>query len=68
MKPADTKAPMTASPGPPHAAASCGFALSSEEAAMRLVGMLDDDDVVLVKCSRGLRIELVVERLTAECS
>ena len=41
---------------------------SSEEAAIRLIGMLDDDDVVLVKGSRGLRIELVVERLTAECS
>ena len=41
---------------------------SSQEAANRLTGMLDDGDLVLVKGSRGLRLELVVERLIAECA
>ncbi|MBM62879.1 MAG: hypothetical protein CL484_08025 [Acidobacteria bacterium] len=41
---------------------------NSEGAANRLVGMLEDGDMVLVKGSRGVRVELVVERLLAECS
>ena len=41
---------------------------SSQEAANRLTEMLDDGDLVLVKGSRGLRLELVVERLIAECA
>ena len=41
---------------------------NSEEAGTRLVTMLRDDDVVLVKGSRGVRTDLVVARLTAECA
>ena len=39
----------------------------SEEAATRLTVMLRADDVVLVKGSRGVRTDLVVARLEAEC-
>ena len=38
----------------------------SEAAAMRLMAMLQADDVVLVKGSRGVRTDLVVARLEAE--
>ena len=38
----------------------------SEAAAMRLTAMLQADDVVLVKGSRGVRTDLVVARLEAE--
>ena len=40
----------------------------SEAAATRLTAMLQADDVVLVKGSRGVRTDLVVARLEAECS
>ncbi len=40
----------------------------SEAAATRLTAMLHADDVVLVKGSRGVRTDLVVARLEAECS
>ena len=40
----------------------------SEEAATRLTAMLHAGDVVLVKGSRGVRTDLVVGRLEAECA
>lgn len=40
---------------------------TSTEAAERIVSWLERGDIVLVKGSRGIRTELVVERLTAEC-
>jgi UDP-N-acetylmuramoyl-tripeptide--D-alanyl-D-alanine ligase len=40
----------------------------SDAAATRLTAMLRADDVVLVKGSRGVRTDLVVERLAAECA
>ena len=40
----------------------------SEEAATRLTVMLKAGDVVLVKGSRGVRTDLVVARLEAECA
>jgi len=38
---------------------------SSEEAAAKLPAMLKADDLVLVKGSRGVRMERIIERLTA---
>jgi UDP-N-acetylmuramoyl-tripeptide--D-alanyl-D-alanine ligase len=39
---------------------------SSEEAAARAAALIRDDDVVLVKGSRGVRTDLIVTRLCAE--
>jgi UDP-N-acetylmuramoyl-tripeptide--D-alanyl-D-alanine ligase len=48
------------------AAANVRSFASSDEAASAVVGLARDGDVVLVKGSRGVRTDRVVERLKAE--
>jgi UDP-N-acetylmuramoyl-tripeptide--D-alanyl-D-alanine ligase len=50
--------------GAGHPAAQAQFFATSEEAATFLAGMIDRGDVLLVKGSRGVRMERVVEVLT----